>query len=165
MLLEGKPMAGHVADCLRPQVDQLLLSCNRNQSSYRTICPDIAVDLRPGYQGPLAGIEAASAMVSGDITVIVACDTPHLPIDTVARLLATLASEQLDACIAFDGQRQQYLCAAVRSAQLSRLPGLLDSGERAVRMWYRTMRCGQADFSDQPQAFKNYNRGIEDPDS
>ena len=58
---------------------------------------------------------------------------------------------------AHDGERSQYLCAAIRTGILPSLPIFLDEGHRAVRHWYARHRCAVVDFSDQADCFANVN--------
>jgi len=156
----GKPLVEHVAERLRPQVDCLLVSCNRNFEQYATISGATIADSRRDFQGPLAGLEAAAPHIHTDFVVVSACDTPLLPEDMVQRLLEPLVNRGagvFDISFAHDGQREQYLCAALRTTCLAGLPGYLDEGQRAVRHWYQGQRCIAVDFSDERESFRNYN--------
>jgi molybdenum cofactor guanylyltransferase len=160
LLWQGKPLAAHVAQRLSPQVDALMLSCNRNFDSYRQICPTLITDIREDYQGPLAGLEAAAAHLHSDYVVIVPCDSPQLPSDLVKRLLHPLINDRggkFDLSFVDDGERQQYLFAAIRCNCLSSLGPYLDSGQRAVRHWFNSLNAVAVDFSDQTEAFSNLN--------
>lgn len=154
----GIPLAAQVAERLRPQVGALLISCNRNRERYRAIAPTVVSDLRAGYQGPLAGLEAASAQVITDYLAVVPCDTPELPRDLVSRLAAELERDETQIAYAHDGERAHYLCAVLRSYCLASLPDWLDGGGRAVRHWYQCHQCSVVDFADQAHAFANCNR-------
>ena len=160
-----EPMATRVARRLRPQVSRLLISCNRNREFYATLADAIVADSRRDFQGPLAGLEAAIPHVTGGFLVIVPCDHPLLPLDLVARLLEPLlshAGSAVDISYAHDGERHQYLCAAIRASALSSLPAFLDAGHRAVRHWYAGLHCKVVDFSPQADCFANYNQ-LEQP--
>lgn len=51
-----------IASLLRPVCDTLVISANRNLARYRALrIGSVVCDLRPGFHGPLAGIEAAAA--------------------------------------------------------------------------------------------------------
>jgi molybdenum cofactor guanylyltransferase len=158
---QGSPLVAHVARRMRPQVDQLLISCNRNSGQYASYADDLISDLRPNYQGPLAGIEAAADKVQGKYLVVVACDTPMLPRDLVQRLLLPLHEGEAKISYARDGSREQYLFAAIETSCLSTLGSYLESGKRAVRHWYGTMPAVAVDFSDQRESFANYNHQTE----
>ncbi|MEH6593900.1 MAG: molybdenum cofactor guanylyltransferase MobA [Halioglobus sp.] len=158
---QGKPLIEHVATRLSPQVDRLVISCNRNLDKYAQIGTALVQDSRADFQGPLAGIEAATPhTIDSTYTIVVACDTPLLPPDLVCRLLKPLSGETrnaFDISYANDGERDQYLCAAIRNSCLDSLKDYLANGQRAVRHWYALQRAIAVDFSDQPGAFLNYN--------
>ena len=157
----GQTLAAHVAARLRPQVGRLLISCNRNRDYYATLADGTVADSRRDFRGPLAGIEAATPGLGGRFLVIAPCDTPLLPLDLAARLLAALGSPEDPAAeisYAHDGEREQYLCAAMHLEVLRTLPHFLNEGQRAVRCWYAQHRCVPVDFSTQAHCFTNLNR-------
>jgi molybdopterin-guanine dinucleotide biosynthesis protein A len=161
ILLQGRPLVAHVSAALKPQVAEVLISCNRNFSCYEKFASRTVADTRRNYQGPLAGLEAASALVKTELLVVVSCDMPHLPGDLVERLIAPLLQvddNSPEISYAHDGLRAQYLCAALRSSSLSSLPHFLDDEQRAVHDWYRTRNAVTVDFSDDHACFRNYNR-------
>jgi len=156
----GQPLAGHVAAALAPQVQRLLLSCNRNRERYRAIVKETVVDRRSGFCGPLAGLEAAAGRIETPLLVIAPCDTPRLPPDLARRLSAPLAGSGSGApkiAYASDGQRCHYLHAALRRECLGELGTFLDGGGRAVRDYFAGFRCTVVDFSDCADAFLNVN--------
>lgn len=157
----GRPLIVHVAERLAPQVDRLLISCNRNFDQYAQIADLTAADGRRDFQGPLAGLEAAAASINSEYLAISACDTPAIPRDLVPRLLGALLAEKnkgMEIAFAHDGEQEQYLCAVIDCNCLASLPDHLDSGHRSVHRWYRTRRCIAVDFSDQAKCFENHNR-------
>lgn len=158
----GKPLVEHVILALENQVakvDTLIISCNRNLDEYQKYNTQLVSDEREGFQGPLAGIEAATPHVNTEFLLLAACDMPLLPADLVARLRRPLIKHPGAADISFahDGEREQYLCALLRSTCLQGLNAYLAEGQRAVRRWYARHTCVAVDFSDCPGAFRNYN--------
>ncbi len=156
----GKKLIDHVADRLRPQVDHLIISCNRNIQVYEGIGDTQVQDDRLGFQGPLAGIEAAIPHVKSNILVITACDTPLLPLNLAQRLKEALDASRPGGTLisyAHDGKREQYLSCAVHSSLFPSLSAYLEEGNRAVRHWFRQHPNISVDFSDQPDAFQNFN--------
>ncbi len=157
----GEPLVAHVSNCLRPQVSKLLISCNRNVARYEQFGAQTVTDDRENFQGPLAGLEAASPLILTDFIVVVGCDTPHLPDDLASRLIAPLtasASDSPEISYAHDGVREQYLCAAIRRECLTSVTHYLNKGYRAVGDWYKTRYTVAVDFSDCESSFRNYNR-------
>jgi molybdopterin-guanine dinucleotide biosynthesis protein A len=161
ILWRGKPLIAHVATILKPQVDKLLISCNRNANRYGEYARTTVADKRQDYQGPLAGLEAVAALIPSRLLVLAPCDAPLLPDDLVDRLVQPLledTSGKLDICYAHDGERGQYLCAALRTSCLASLGAYLDEGHHTVRHWYQRHNSLAVDFSDKATAFANYNR-------
>ncbi|MDG2047259.1 MAG: molybdenum cofactor guanylyltransferase MobA [Halioglobus sp.] len=157
----GKPLVAHVRNCLKPQVAELLISCNRNVSRYKKFSRHAVSDNRGNFQGPLAGLEAAAPYILTDFVVVVSCDTPHLPDDLVYRLIAPLTlnrTHSTEISYVHDGVRAQYLCAAMRSSCLTFVTPYLNQGYRAVGDWYKTRNAVTVDFSDCESSFRNYNR-------
>ena len=157
LLWQGKPLAARVVERLRPQVGRLLVSCNRNTDYYASLADATVADTRRDFQGPLAGLEAAAQHLDTEFLIICPCDTPELPLDLAARLLAALSQSGNAISYAHDGERGHYLCAAVRCDILPSVSVYLDKGERAVRHWYAEQGACPVDFSDQPRCFSNYN--------
>lgn len=156
---QGKPLVEHIIERLKPQVDKIIISCNRNSDVYQQYAPVVAGDSRSNYQGPLAGIEAASASITSDRVLVVPCDMPLLPFDLAQKLAEVIEASGGTAgiCYAHDGARAQYLCALIDRARLSSVTQFLDGGQRAVREWYAEGNALSADFSDQQIAFQNFN--------
>ena len=157
---QGKPLVAHVYECLSPQVGEVLISCNRNFSRYEEFAAQTVADNRQDYQGPLAGLEAASAYIRTAFLVVVGCDMPLLPPDFVPRLISPLlysVENPVEISYAHDGVRSQYLCAAMKSECVASLSSFLDEGHRAVKDWYKSRRSTAVDFSDHRSAFRNYN--------
>lgn len=151
-------LVAHVARRLQPQVGTVIISCNRHLADYQQFGFTTVRDGRGGFQGPLAGVEAAAPYVLSPFVIVVGCDTPLLPLDLARRLLAPLLESDCEISHAHDGSRDQYLFAALRSSCLPAVSGYLDQGQRSVGGWYRSRRCAVVDFSDCPLAFSNFNQ-------
>jgi molybdopterin-guanine dinucleotide biosynthesis protein A len=85
-------------------------------------------DLRPGRQGPLAGLESALAWASGRDVVLLAVDQPFLRSQTIAHLLG----EAGDAVVPHAEGWLQVTCAVYRAACLAKARASLDGGERSL---------------------------------
>jgi molybdenum cofactor guanylyltransferase len=160
ILWKNRMLVAHVFDRLQPQVTQVLISCNRNFDQYAALPAATVADTRRDFQGPMAGLEAAIDRIDTDFLLLVPCDTPLLPADLGDRLLRPLDSslnENVEISYAHDGERGQYLCAAIRCSCLPSLHQYLDDGNRSVRHWYQTRRSIAVDFADQAGCFRNYN--------
>ena len=152
---EGRPLIQHVLGRLTPQVDEVIISANRNLSRYRELGCAVVADELNDFQGPLAGIAAALAQASHARAVVVACDLPKLPVDIATRLMPAL--EAHDVGYAWDGKREQYLVAALHTRLGGSLEAYLAAGHRSVRGWYQQLKTQRVDCSADVEAFLNVN--------
>ena len=160
----GKTLVEHVIERIRPQTSPLLISCNRNSDYYAGLSTSICSDRLPGFQGPLAGMQAALTITKTPLSLVCACDTPKLPEDLLPRLMKTLESGPTDLCYPNDGRRNQFLPVLLKTSLLQPLNEYLATGGRSLKGWYSTLETVVADFSDCPDAFLNMNdaRSLED---
>ena len=159
--LRGMPMAMHVLWRLAPQVVDVVINANRNLGAYegfgRTVVPDASAD----FQGPLAGMLAGLPYCETEWMMVVPCDTPHLPIDLVARLLE--AAEHVDAPVAMpvtveaDGRRQTHpVFLLIRGDLYDSLSVFMQNGGRKIDAWSGSIGAIEVPFED-PAAFFNAN--------
>lgn len=149
----GRPLVEHAAALLRPHVTTLLISANRNQTRYARFADRVVTDLRPGFPGPLAGIEAGLQQAGEGLLLVIPCDAAGLPAATYPRLIEELAANPDSLAAVFhDGLRLQPLIAVIRSggASIRSVGAALDLGEHAVYRWldqvpYRSLALPVAD--------------------
>jgi molybdopterin-guanine dinucleotide biosynthesis protein A len=157
--LHGRPLVAWVLGALRPQGTQIVLSANDNVPAYASLGCPVIKDTVPGYAGPLAGVLAAmqyaSARGAGSEWVAsVPCDTPHLPGNLIARLLA--AAAEADAAVAVAAGSRHPTVAIYRTRVRPRLEHYLAQGGRRVGEWLRLLDAHEAVFED-AAAFININ--------
>lgn len=153
----GRPLAAWVAERLAPQVDELLISANRNGERYAAVGHRVVGDRVPGFAGPLAGLHAALEAAAHPLVVTVPCDSPFLPTDLVLRLFSGLTATGADVAVARAGGRAQPVFCLCRRDLLSHLAGYLASGERRMAGWYATLKVAEVAFDDEAEAFANIN--------
>lgn len=157
ILLNGKPMVEHVIAALRAEIDNLLISANRNLAQYAAFGYPVVADIMDGYLGPLTGMATGMQAAKTKYIVTVPCDSPLIANDLVCRLYQTLIRENADICTAHDGEHMQPVFALMRCELLPSLLDYLDKGQRQVDRWYARHRLAVADFRDEPEAFLNIN--------
>ncbi|MBT0959900.1 molybdenum cofactor guanylyltransferase MobA [Denitromonas iodatirespirans] len=159
IMLDGRPMIDHVLARLQPQVDELLINANRNTDTYARFGIPVLADRHSGFVGPLAGLDAGLAHLgeADGWVVTCPCDSPFVPPDLVARLMAAAHEAEADVAIArAEGQLQPvFLLAHTRTA--GALRAYLAAGERKIDRWVFTQAHAIADFDDCPEAFANIN--------
>jgi molybdopterin-guanine dinucleotide biosynthesis protein A len=156
-LLDGRPLVQHVAERLTPQVDHLLINANRSQEQYAALGYPLIGDVITGFAGPLAGLHAALTAADTALVATAPCDSPYLPLDLVERLLDGLQSRGADIAIATAGGRIHPVFCLCRTTLRDELERYLQSGGRKVAMWCADMAAIEIDFSDQMEAFSNFN--------
>lgn len=155
--LRGRPLAAWVAERLAPQVDELLISANRNGERYAALGLRVVGDCIPGFAGPLAGLHAALEAAAHPLVVTVPCDSPFLPADLVFRLCSGLTATGADVAIAWSGGRAHPVFCLCRRDLLPHLAAYLASGERRMAGWHATLKVAEIAFDDEAEAFANIN--------
>ena len=153
--LRGKPLAQWVIERLAPQVDEILVNANQNLEVYARLGKRVVPDAIGGYAGPLVGLHAGMRAAAHPLVVTVPCDSPFLPTDLAARLLAAL--DQHDLAVAKTGAQPHPVFSLVRRSVLEHLERFLASGGRKIDAWYATLDVVEVSFDDEADAFLNIN--------
>ncbi|MBT9567495.1 MAG: molybdenum cofactor guanylyltransferase [Thiobacillus sp.] len=151
----GRPLIDWMLDVMRTQVEQVIISANRNLDTYAAYGHPVVADSLPGFQGPLAGVLAALQAADARWLAVVPCDTPHLPADLVARLLGAAQQAGVPLAVAADNERTHHSCFVVQTTQREALASFLHGGERAVRHWMSSVPHVTVCFD--AAAFANFN--------
>lgn len=151
-----RPLIEWALAALTPQVDQLVISANRNLDAYAAYGHRVLPDTLPDFPGPLAGVLAALDAVQADWLLVAPCDTPHLPPDLAARLLGAAQQHQVPLAVAADATRTHHSCFIVRTDQRDCLAAFLARGERAVRHWQAGLASTSVPFD--AAGFANFNQ-------
>lgn len=140
----GKAMIDHLLQQFGKQSASVIVSANRNLDAYRALGVTVVTDLRGGFPGPLAGLEAALAVVETECQVILPCDMPLLPADLPQRLLKA-RQDEAEISVAHDGVRQQHLCMALNGKYWrENLSAWLDQGAAVCMAGLRINHCASS---------------------
>ena len=162
--LRGTPMVSHVAQRLTPQVAKLYLVANRFEDAYVQLGFRVLKDVRAGFLGPLAGIEAGLLQCQTKFLMCVPCDTPFIPNDLVARLAQALNETQCDLAYATTSEgeneheieRTHPIIALMRLTVTQSLQDFLDAGGRKVQAWHHELNALAVHFPN-VESFVNIN--------
>ncbi len=147
---------------LVPQVGTMLISANRNLSTYEQLGYPVLTDLIPGHAGPLAGIHAGLSRCTTPYLLCVPCDTPGFPTDLAQRLAFAMTLAVADIAYAVTGEIHHPdlhpVFCLIKRELLPSLEAYLRSGGRKVAGWMgqQSHAHTQVHFSDQA-AFMNIN--------
>ncbi|MCG5500779.1 molybdenum cofactor guanylyltransferase MobA [Ectothiorhodospira lacustris] len=155
--LAGGYMVERVIARLRPQVSDMLLNANRNETFYADLGLPVIGDGIGGFAGPLAGLAACLRASRHPWVVTCPCDAPLLPTDLVSRLMQVAHEQSADLSVVHDGERLQPLFALVPTRLVQDLEHWLVNGNRRAGRWFEHQGAAITDFSDCPEAFLNIN--------
>ncbi|MGG7448865.1 molybdenum cofactor guanylyltransferase MobA [Kosakonia oryzendophytica] len=153
--LNGKPLWQHVAQRLAPQVENVVISANRNLDIYRASGLTVVSDSMNDFPGPLAGILSVMQQIASEWFLFCPCDTPYVPENLFARLRDQ--RQQAPAVWVHDGERDHPAIALINRRILPALQDYLARGERRVMVFMRESGGHPVDFSDVKIAFANVN--------
>ncbi len=161
VLLNGRPLVDWVIQRLQGQVQDLMVSANRNLADYAALGHPVAADAIPGNAGPLAGIFTVAQALKSEWVLTSPCDTPFLPRNLASRLLERAREYGTDAVFAADDQQLHYSVMLFRRALVPDLQVFLHLGGRKAREWLVRVRAEPVLFQDDPYAFFNINTPVE----
>lgn len=154
VIYAGKPLVDWAIECMAPQVDELLISANRNLEQYAARGYRVVQDSMPDFQGPLAGILTGLQTAKHDWMLTVPCDLPYLPQELASCLRAEASGRS--AVFARDAGRDHPAVLLLNKSCLSGLINYLEKGERSIKGFLRRVNASSVTFSD-PAAFRNIN--------
>jgi molybdopterin-guanine dinucleotide biosynthesis protein A len=151
-----RAMIEQVLERLRPQAEQVIISCNRNLDRYQTLGELCITDENSDFQGPLAGVLAASRKHKNSHLLLCPCDTPMVPTDLRLHLQEALAAQQAEVAIPVTDTQPQYAHALINSDCTQILPDHIQRGQLALKTWLREFKVAYVDFSN-VECFRNIN--------
>jgi len=153
----GKPLFLHVFTILAPQVNNVVISANRNIDVYQQQGVHVIQDVLSGYPGPLAGMLSVMETLEHEWFLFCPCDTPNIPPDLLSRLWAGRKTAIVKAVWANDGDRDHPGIALLHTSLKDPLRAYLASGERRVMQFLQHAGGHSVPFNDGKEAFANIN--------
>ncbi|CAJ0992532.1 molybdenum cofactor guanylyltransferase MobA [Pantoea sp. Nvir] len=151
----GIPLYQLVLQRLKPQVNIIMISANRNFDSYQSGGYVVIHDTFPDYRGPLAGMLSGLLTAKTEWVAFCPCDTPFVPIDYVQQLWRQ--KEEAPAVWARSIERDHPVQALLHRSLAKPLDHYLQHGNRCV-IQFLFEQCGHAVTLVQDEtAFRNFN--------
>ena len=157
ILLQNKPLVTHVIERLTPQVAEILINANREIVAYESFGLPVLKDETDEFIGPLAGFLLGLTHAKHEYVLTVPCDSPLLPLDLVARLLNGLQMAKSDIAVSSSDENTHPVFCLMKKSVLPSLQAYIESGERRVSAWQKSLNYVEVDFSDCSEAFTNLN--------
>lgn len=153
----GQTLVDRTLAALRPQVRTVLINANRNFDAYAQRGCSVLPDATAAFDGPLAGMAAALAVIDTPWLLAVPCDCPQIGADLAARLLSAATGAGAELAVAHDGERLQPVFALLHHDLHAPLVEYLAQGGRRLDRWFASRRMVTADFADSAETFVNLN--------
>ena len=151
---ENKLLVEHVIGAVKNQVDDIIISANRNIESYKRYSANAIGDATEDYQGPLAGIATCIKHCKHELVLVVACDMPNLPSNLVTRLINKIQNNSI--CIATIDNHHQ-LALIIKGNMLDSVQQQLNNNQLKLIQWVESVPYITVSFDDIPDAFVNLN--------
>jgi molybdopterin-guanine dinucleotide biosynthesis protein A len=158
--LHDKPLIAWVLESIAPQVDEILISANRNIDAYGTFGHPVLQDGSPDFNGPLAGLLRGLETAKHPLVLCVPCDTPFLPVDLAVRLLAALEESQAQVAVAATHDHVHRTVCLCRRDLSHHLAAFLEKGGRKVGDWQGNLKSVEVLFAEWDK-FQNFNTSQE----
>lgn len=156
VMLADQPLVAHVAARLRPQVNTLLVSANRNVAAY-TQYGQVVGDISGDFEGPLAGLEAGLTACTTDWLLSLPCDALGAPPSLASQLVDATADAGTLAAYVTLGDDALYPCCLLHRSLLASLSAWLQQPDRAVRHWLTAERAVAVPIRGWTTPFFNLN--------
>jgi molybdopterin-guanine dinucleotide biosynthesis protein A len=153
----GAALITYAIAAIAPLVSQLLINANRNQDDYKQFGFPVIADQTANFDGPLAGILTAMLHCTGEILVVMPCDSPLIKSEHLQKIISTLQESKSQIAVAHDGEKLQPVFLAVNPDLKHDLQAYLNSGERKLESWIKRHAFVTVDFSNAASIFLNLN--------
>lgn len=156
-LFRGQPLIHYPFNALRPLVDELVISANRNVEIYQTFGVSVLKDITQDFSGALAGILAAMYYSNAGVLLMVPCDAPFISTVQLRHLLEQHKQSDANITVACTGEQVHSVFLVVETHLKTSLETYLAQGERKVRLWFKQHKTQYVDFGSEATGFENIN--------
>jgi len=151
--LKGKPLIEHIIDRINPQVDDIVISANRNTDYYKKYSDKVIEDKTANFQGPLSGIAACIPECKHQWILVLPCDIPLLPDDLVKKLAVSDNSKLIVA----KAHEHRQLVFLMHVSLKKSLDDFLHQGHHKAMSWIELQNPAVVMFEGEVGAFLNIN--------
>ena len=163
-ILGKQSLIQHVIHRLQPQVHDILINANRNQTEYAKFGFPIFSDELPDFQGALSGMLTALEKTKSDFILFVPCDTPFFPTNLLDKLKSAVKNDRTLIAYAFDEEREHPVFCLMSVQLKEKLRHYLASGERRLLQFMKENGGISVKFTKEEGNFENFNT-LDDLDS
>lgn len=156
-ILGKQSLIQHVIHRLQPQIHQISINANRNQTEYAKFGFPVFSDELPDFQGPLSGMLTALEKTNSDFILFTPCDTPFFPTNLLDKLKSTIENHRTLIAYACDEEREHPVFCLVSVQLKEKLRHYLASGERRLLQFMKENGGISVKFTKKEGNFENFN--------
>ena len=147
----------YVINRLQPQIHDISINANRNQTEYAQFGFPVFSDELPDFQGPLSGMLTALEKTESDFILFTPCDTPFFPTNLLDKLKSAVENDRTLIAYACDEEREHPVFCLMSVQLKEKLRHYLASGERRL-LQFMNENCGiSVKFMKEEGNFENFN--------
>ncbi len=160
----NKPLIKSVLEKVEPQVNNIVISANRNIDLYKKFGHPIVNDLASSqednkniYQGPLAGIAAALPSCTTEWVFIIACDMPLISNNIVSQLTDGIKNNtETKNIVIAEINKSLQLAMLLNTSLLFSIESSLKNNQLKLMQWVKSNPAEVIKFTNENE-FKNFN--------
>ena len=156
-ILGKQSLIEHVINRLQPQIHQISINANRNQTEYAKFGFPVFSDELPDFQGPLSGMLTALEKTNSDFILFTPCDTPFFPTNLLDKLKSTVKNDRTLIAYACDEEREHPVFCLMSVQLKEKLQHYLASGERRLLQFMKENGGVAVKFTKEEGNFENFN--------
>ncbi|MDH4556926.1 molybdenum cofactor guanylyltransferase MobA [Pseudomonas sp. BN417] len=153
----GRPLIAHLHQVVRPLTDDLIISCNRNQSRYAAYADQLVGDDEAGFPGPLAGVLAGLRKARHPWTLLLPCDAPNVNRQLLQPLLEGRADAARRPLMVRQGKQWQPMFSLLPDCLLPELEAAWRRGERSLLRILLAAGAQAFDRAEDDPRLQNFN--------
>ena len=156
-ILGKQSLIEHVINRLQPQIHQISINTNRNQTEYAKFGFPVFSDELPDFQGPLSGMLTALEKTKSDFILFTPCDTPFFPMNLLDKLKSAVKNDRTLIAYACDEEREHPVFCLMSVQLKEKLQHYLASGERRLLQFMKENGGISVKFTQEEGNFENFN--------
>ena len=156
-ILGKQSLIQYVINRLQPQIHDISINANRNQTEYAKFGFPVFSDELPDFQGPLSGMLTALEKTKSDFILFTPCDTPFFPTNLLDKLKSAIENHNTLIAYACDEEREHPVFCLMSVQLKEKLRHYLASGERRILQFMNENGGISVKFTKEEGNFENFN--------
>ena len=156
-ILGKQSLIQHVINRLQPQIHQISINANKNQTEYAKFGFPVFSDELPDFQGPLSGMLTSIEKTKSDFILFTPCDTPFFPTNLLDKLKSAVENDRTLIVYACDEEREHPVFCLMSVQLKEKLRHYLASGERRLLQFMKENGGISVKFTKEEGNFENFN--------